>query len=208
MRNLIDYNGSFMGRVSTFCDLILLNLFFLISCLPIVTIGPAVSAMSHVTMKIVRGEEGGVWRTYWHSFRSSFKEAILFWLIFLAVSAMLLADYRFFPVMLSELYRIPQTIVIIVFLVFFSVMLYLLPAVAHFQYTFGQALHNAFLMVLAHFPATLLLLVLHGLCLLVFLLPQLQFMYCACYFLICGFSLLSFLSSHILNKIFVRYESN
>lgn len=206
MRNMIDYNSNFMSRINTFCDLILLNLFFLISCLPVVTIGPAVSAMSHVTMKIVRREEGSVWNTYWRSFRGSFRQAFLFWLIFLALCLMLLADFRFFPVILPDLYRIPQAIVFFVFLAGSCVMLYLLPAVSHFQYTFRQAFRSASLMVLAHFPATVLLLALHGLCLLTLLLPQLPFMYCACYFLICGFSILSLLSSHILSRIFMRYE--
>lgn len=208
MGNLLDTDSSFMGRVNTLCDLILLNLFFLISCLPIVTIGAAVSAMSHVTMKVVRNEEGGVWRTYWGSFRTSFKQATLVWLIFLALCAMLLVDFQVLPLMVPDFYPVPRAMVVIVFLVGVCVLLYLLPAISHFQYTFRQAIRNAALMVVAHFPSTVLLLALHGLLPLVCLLPQVPFMYAACLFLVFGFSALSLLSSYILNRIFARYESN
>lgn len=207
MRNMLDYNSGFMGLVSTICDLILLNLFFIVSCLPVVTIGAAISAMSHVTMKIVRGEEGGVWSTYWNGFRSNFRYATLFWVVFLVVCAVLLVDYWILPLMLPSFYWIPRIMVVIVFLGFFSVLIYLLPAISHFNCTGKQAVKNTLLMMVAHFPSTVLLLALHGICLLVYILPELPFMYAACYFLICGFSVLSLLSSHILNRIFTRYES-
>lgn len=207
MRRLVDYDSGFMNLVNTVCDLILLNLFFMVSCLPVVTIGAAVSAMSHVTMKIIRGEEGGVWRTYWSGFRSNFKQATLFWVIFLALCFVLMVDYWIMPMMFPDVYWIPRVMVVIAFMAALAVLLYLLPAVSHYQYTGKQAVKNALLMMVAHYPSTVLLLALHGICLLVPLLPELTFLYAACYFLICGFSVLSLLSSRILNKVFLRYES-
>ena len=206
-RNTLDYDSSFMDRVSTLCDLILLNLFFILSCIPVVTIGAAVSAMSHVTMRIVRRADGGVWNTYWSSFRSNFGQATLSWLAFLGVCAVLLVDYWILPVMLPGLYQIPRVIIVIAFLGALSVILYLLPIVSHFRCTWKQAVKNALLMMVAHFPSTALLLIVHGICLLVPLLPELTFLYAACVFLICGFSLLSLFSSYLLNRIFIRYES-
>ena len=42
---------TFMGKAA---DLILLNIIFLICCLPVVTIGASVTAMYYVTLKMVR----------------------------------------------------------------------------------------------------------------------------------------------------------
>lgn len=42
---------TFMGRVA---DLILLNIIFLLSCIPIVTIGASITAMYYVTLKMAR----------------------------------------------------------------------------------------------------------------------------------------------------------
>lgn len=43
-----------MGKVA---DLIILNLLCILCCLPIVTIGPSLTALHYVTMKMVRNEE-------------------------------------------------------------------------------------------------------------------------------------------------------
>ena len=43
-----------MGRAA---DLFVLNILFLLTCIPVITIGAAQSALYAVTLKMVRGEE-------------------------------------------------------------------------------------------------------------------------------------------------------
>ena len=76
-----------MGRVF---DLMMLNIIFLIMCIPIVTIGANFTAMYYVTLKMIKNEETYIFRTYWKSFRENFKQATAIWLILLAV---LIASY-------------------------------------------------------------------------------------------------------------------
>ena len=71
-----------MGRVF---DLMMLNIIFLIMCIPIVTIGANFTAMYYVTLKMIKNEETYIFRTYWKSFRENFKQATAIWLILLAV---------------------------------------------------------------------------------------------------------------------------
>lgn len=49
-----------------------LNLLFLCSCLPVLTIGPALGALSAVTGKLVRDEPVLLWHDYWGVFRRTF----------------------------------------------------------------------------------------------------------------------------------------
>ena len=51
----------FLARIG---DLILLNLIFVISCIPVITAGAAISSLYAVAMKLVRGEEPSVMRDY------------------------------------------------------------------------------------------------------------------------------------------------
>ena len=53
-----------MGRVF---DLMMLNIIFLIMCIPIVTIGANFTAMYYVTLKMIKNEETYIFRTYWKS---------------------------------------------------------------------------------------------------------------------------------------------
>lgn len=207
MRNFIDYNSGVMGFIGTVCDIILLNLFFLISCLPVFTIGAAISGMYYVNMKIVRGECGSIWRTYWKGFRDNFRQATVFWLIFLGIAAILAVDYWILPTMLPDFYAVPRTIVCITFVFACAVALYLFPIVSHFVCTGKQAVKNALLMMVGHFPYTLLLLVINGICLVLSLLFPDFFLRAACIFLVCGFAVVNLISSYIFNRIFKRYET-
>lgn len=56
-----------------FWPLIKLNLIFLLACLPVVTIGPALGAMNAVTMTMVQDRPSEVWHDFWQAFRKNFK---------------------------------------------------------------------------------------------------------------------------------------
>lgn len=56
------------------CDLILVNVLWLICCLPIVTIGASTAAMHSVTRKMAACEYYTVWRGFWHGFRENWKQ--------------------------------------------------------------------------------------------------------------------------------------
>ena len=59
--------------INTLCNFIVLNLIFLITCIPVFTIGAALSSLYCVTMKEARGEYGYLVRTYLQEFKKNFK---------------------------------------------------------------------------------------------------------------------------------------
>lgn len=58
-----------------FLTLIKLNLLFLLCCLPVVTIPPALFATHLLIRRMVLGEPVSCWRDYWGSFRRDWKRA-------------------------------------------------------------------------------------------------------------------------------------
>ena len=67
MDRLFNMDNKFftvMGRVA---DLIMLNVVFLICCLPIVTIGASLTALHYVTLKMARNEESYIIRSFFKS---------------------------------------------------------------------------------------------------------------------------------------------
>ena len=86
---LFSYESRFsqwMLRISYACCL---NVLWFICSLPIVTIGASTAALYYVSLKIVRGEEGRVFSSFFHSFRENFRQATVIWLILLAAGAFL-----------------------------------------------------------------------------------------------------------------------
>ena len=67
----------FMTKVA---DLMILNFLFIVTSLPVVTMGAAWTALYYVTMKMVKDEEGAIVKAYFHSFRQNFRQATVLWL--------------------------------------------------------------------------------------------------------------------------------
>ena len=63
--------------INTLCNFVELNLVFLISCLPVITIGTALSSLYYVTLREARGEYGYLVRTYIKEFRKNLNPALL-----------------------------------------------------------------------------------------------------------------------------------
>lgn len=89
-------NDSLFGQLMGKCWVLIgANLLFLIAALPIVTAGPGLAALFHVCLKSLRSKEIiSPLREFWKGFRTNFRQAIIVWLIFLAVAVILLMDIR------------------------------------------------------------------------------------------------------------------
>jgi len=73
-----------------------LNLVFLLTCLPVVTLGPALSALGHVLGRMVNGRSGGGLRAYFAAFRKDFPRKLGWGLLFLLAVALLTFSARFY----------------------------------------------------------------------------------------------------------------
>jgi uncharacterized membrane protein YesL len=63
-----------MKALTVAADLLILNLLTLVLSLPLITLGPAVTAMNDIVIHIVRGEEGYTVKPYFQSFKANFKK--------------------------------------------------------------------------------------------------------------------------------------
>ena len=78
----------FMGLLG---DVVLLNLAWLIGCLPLVTIGASTCAAFSVAGKMAADESYSVFADYRAAFKRDWKQATLLWLAFAAVGAVIVA---------------------------------------------------------------------------------------------------------------------
>lgn len=207
MENQLENHEKFQGALSRFCDLIVLNLCFLISCIPIVTIGAAIGGMYYVNLKTQKEDVTSVWRAYWRGFLGSVRHATLWWLLLLAATGIFFVDFRVLPSMFPEFYQIPEMMVGMAFVLLIAWSQYVLPLTARFQMGMKESGKNAFRMMVAHYPVTLLLLLLRGIPFVLCLLSEQIFLNLACVFLICGFAGINRISSYFLMKVFSRYET-
>ena len=72
-------------------DVVLVNILFVICCLPVVTIGPACTALYYTCHKIFYEKESSIGKNYFRSFRENFKVAFGIWVGYLLLLAVIIA---------------------------------------------------------------------------------------------------------------------
>ena len=83
MGKLFDQEKPLWRAVNNFADIVLINVIFLIVCLPIITIGPAYTALYYTLMKSVRRGRGYLVKNFFHSFKQNFVQGACAWLVIL-----------------------------------------------------------------------------------------------------------------------------
>lgn len=151
MKNLSTDNPffDFMGNVG---DLIILNILFVITSIPIITAGASLTALYKVALRRQRGESNYVAREYIKAFKEEWKQSIVLWLIFLLTGGLLLFDV-FYVRNLGKEMAVAIGCVTVVWGFVFS---YTFPLQARFQNTIKNTLKNALFLSVIHLPSTIL----------------------------------------------------
>lgn len=202
--SFFNLDSPIMQFLSRLADLIILNILFIICCIPIVTIGAATTALYTVTLKAVKNEESYITSSFFKAFKSNFKIGTLTWLIVLTVGIVLWADFRILTIMTSPIREILQVFLLVMLFLFLIIELYLFPYIARFENTVFGSLKNAFLLAVAHLPYTMLLAAITVLAVLSTL--YIDFRIIGFLWLVIGFSGLAYINSFFFRKIFAKFE--
>ena len=95
-RGFLNLESPFMRFLSKVGDFMILNIMFLICCLPIVTIGASFTALYDVLTRMDTKKEVPAVSGFIKSFKSNFKQSTIIWLISFAVMVFLIFDIYLF----------------------------------------------------------------------------------------------------------------
>lgn len=144
-----------MGRIF---DVFVLNVLWLLCCLPVFTIGPSTTAFFYAMINLVRGEDNPVSRDFFRSFRQNFKQGICLGIPMTAVGAFLYLDITMSRRAGTGIYTFFMVFFAILFLMWAFLALYVFPLLAKFDKKNGELLAWAFTLSLRHLGKTLLML--------------------------------------------------
>ena len=85
----------FLSIFEKFGDLFVLNIVFFVTCIPIITIGPAFIALYTVTNKMVKNVEGPITQEYYKAFKANLKPGIAIWLADLGYIIFMYVQYAY-----------------------------------------------------------------------------------------------------------------
>ena len=203
--NLLNEDNVVHIFLSKIGDLVVANLLFILCCIPVITIGPAMTALYHCTLRMVKGNDSSTSKTFFRAFKQNFIQSLVIWLGILLAGVILFLNIRFLIQTQSTssygkilLYMSEALMGLLVI-----VALYIFPVIAAFANTAGKLLKNAFLFAFMHFPSTLAMAV-------ITILPmtyqdlKLMPLYACCWFFF-GFALTAYIDSFFLYRIFRPY---
>lgn len=188
--------------ISTLAAFIGLNVLFLVTCLPVFTIGPAFTALYTVTLREARGENGYYYSTYLKAFRKSFSQAAPICIVQIVLAMIFLFNVVFW----GEQHTFMGTAILFVLALLLMLLLfsffYVYPLLARFQNTVRQTVKNSVLIALSNPKATAgllaILVVTTALC---FAVPQAKI-----FMVLLGFSFLAYCNSLLFVRVFEKYE--
>ncbi len=157
MERFFNMDNKFFSAMSRVADLIILNILCLVCCIPVITIGPSLTALFYVTLKMVRNEESYIVKGFFQSFRQNLKQGIIINVIMLAVAAVLYVDFRFVSSVDAAFSKVMYVLLMVTLLFYLMVFLYIYPLLAKFVNTVKNTFINALLMAIRHLPYTLLI---------------------------------------------------
>lgn len=200
---LFNLDSPVMVFLTKVGNLMILNILTLICCIPIITIGDAFTALYYVTIKMARGDDPYIVKSYFKSFKENFKQSTVIWIIMLAAIIILTMDFRIvFLGMQGTFSQVMKGILIVVSIFAAATALYVFPVLSRFENTVKNTIKNAFLISILNLPKTVLILLIHALpiaCVLITLnaIPVV---------LLLGIPTVAYLSSIFFVKAFKRFE--
>ena len=94
MGSVSEKTNQFFAFTESVGELIILNFWTILCCIPIVTIGASIAAMHDVLIRKKRNEPYTITGSFFRAFKNNFRHATGTWLVFAGIFLFLLWDYE------------------------------------------------------------------------------------------------------------------
>lgn len=194
-----------LGKIG---DMICLNVMWLICCIPIITIGASTTALYTVMLRMVKNEEGYIFRGFLKAFKSNFKQSTLIWLILLLLGIVWTVDFRVAGFMPGMAGIILSAIFLALGFILLSVMIYIFPLTARYENGIKATFKNALILTVAKLPYTFLMVAIVVAAVFASLWSAFTLLFSLPLWLVIGVSLIAWVNSYILRRVFVVFEGS
>lgn len=201
---IFSYDGAFARTMTRVFDLVLLHFLWILTSIPVVTIGASTAALYTVTMKMVKNEESYILRGYMNAFHENLKKATILWGITVVVFLWLIFILRICMKGTASLFGVVGIVNAALLVMAFFAALYIFPIQAVYDNTVGNILKNALICSLRYLPYTLLMAAILLVPILVTGYVRPIFPVMIALWLFAGSSLIAYGESFIIHKVFEK----
>lgn len=200
MGNFFNMDNGFFSFLGKVCDVIFLSVIWVVLCIPLITIGPANTALYYATVKVIRRERGYLFREFFKSFKLNFKRGAIIGVVLTIVYIILTFDlYASWSSLgnATSMGSILFGIYIAIILLITSFTIYVFPILSRFDMTVKQLVKTAFYMSMRHLPSSIGMLIVTAAAIIgVMFIPLLIFLVPA---------VATFLNSFLMERVLKKY---
>ena len=153
----INLDGAILSALTRIFDILVATVLFLLCCLPVFTIGAALSAMYATVIRIAGDGCSSTVRCFFGAFRDSFKQATALWLPVALAGLVVAADIVVcwgFEMEGTLILAVMQGLTVCCTCLYLAVSIYLFAGIAVYRVTWKQAFANALQWTMKKLPAT------------------------------------------------------
>lgn len=150
--NLLDTRVYRWFEVAT--DFFLLNLIWLVACVPVVTIFPSTAAMFGVVRDWSREKEGGLVRAFATHFRENFAQSLLVGVLWPLFGVALVLDFFVANQLLPGPEVVMKSLLVLAAVLYASASVFLFPVMVHYEMGWKALLKNSLLLSIGRLPTT------------------------------------------------------
>lgn len=162
---MFSIDGKLFRGLTKAGDFLILGFLMVVFSLPVITLGASVTAAFYVALKLVRDEEGYVFKGFIKSFKENFKQGFLIELIVGLLGVFVIEDIRicmYWAEGGNSLARLAMYVFFGIALVLVAVTTYVFPMLAKFDNTVIGTLKNALIISMHHLGQTFVMLLATG----------------------------------------------
>ena len=160
MKNFLSIEGPLVRTADKVLFSIWLVILWIVTSIPLITIGASTSALFYVMLKVDREEEGHITKQYFKAFRENFKKATAIWLIMFLIGAFVLLYMYLSGITNHTVGKVMFVVNIVVFIWFFSILEYIFAIVAKYENTVKNYFKLSFYFASRYIIQTIILLAL------------------------------------------------
>lgn len=194
--------------LSKICDMVCLNIMWLICCIPIVTIGASTTALYSVMLKMVKNEEGYIFRGFFKAFKMNFKQSTISWIIILAFGILCWMDSRIATMMPGTAGMVLSGVFLLAGFLLLGVMIYVFALTARYENTVSVTFKNALILTVGRLPYTFLMVAVMVAAVVASLWNTATLMFALPLWLLIGGALIAWVNSFLLRRVFTIFEEN
>lgn len=200
---IFNIDSPLMRALAYLTDLVILNILWLICCIPIVTIGASTTALYGCFLN--RSIESSIVKRFFQQFRSNLKNSTILWGIDIVFLAILMMNIWFYYNNIEGDFSIARILLLMPAVILGVGTEYIFPLQSHFENSVKQTIKNSFLVGMAHFPTSLLILIIQSLPVILALVDIGIFLRISPVLLLIGQSAIANISSLFFKRIFKDY---